>query len=106
MRAREIPISGTPVFTFELSLLRVSARHPRAVCGTELVRGVAAASLSRRRCTAATLSMTAYCGRQKSTSGDILVSPRRGACHWNVLPVEEFPAWIICRKKPLMLESL
>ena len=92
MRAREIRISGAPVFTSELCLLRVSARHPRAVCGTELVRGFAAASLSWRRCTAATLSMTAYCGRQKSTSGDILVSPRRGACHWNVLPVEELPA--------------
>ena len=49
MRAREITISGAPVFTFELSLLRVSARHPRAVCGTELVRGFAAASLSWRR---------------------------------------------------------
>ena len=92
MRAREITISGVPVFTFELSLLRVSGRHPRAVCGTELVRGFAAAGLSGRRCTAATLSMTAFCGRQKSTSGDILISPRRGACHWNVLPVEELPA--------------
>ena len=90
MRAPEITISGAPVFTFELSLLRVSARHPRAVCGTELVRGFAAASLSG--CTAATPNMTAYCGRQKSTSGDILASPRRGACHWNVLPVEELPA--------------
>ena len=38
MRAREITISGAPVFTFELSLLRVSARHPRAVRETELVR--------------------------------------------------------------------
>ena len=92
MRAREITISGAPVVAFELSLLRASARHPRAVCGTELVRGFAAASLSWRRRTAATLGMTAYCGRQKSTSGDILVSPRRGACHWNVLPVEELPA--------------
>ena len=92
MRAREITISGAQVFTFELSLLRVSARHPRAVCGTEFVRGFAAANLSWRRCTAATLSMTAYCSRQKSTSGDILVSPRLGACHWNVLPVEELPA--------------
>ena len=72
MRAREITISGAPVFTFELSLPRVSARHPRAVCGTELVRGFAAASLSWRRCTAATPNMTAYCGRQKSTSCDIL----------------------------------
>ena len=81
MRAREIAVSGAPVFTFELFLLRVSARHPRAVCGTELVRGFAAASLSWRRCTDATLSMTADCGRQTSTSGDILVSPRRGACH-------------------------
>ena len=89
MRAREITISGAPVFTFELSLLRVSARHPRAVRGTELVRGFAAASLSWRRCTAATPNVTAYCGRQKSTSGDILESPRRGACHWNVLQVEE-----------------
>ena len=42
MRAREISISGAPVFTFELSLLRVSARHPRAVCMTEFVRGFAA----------------------------------------------------------------
>ena len=64
MRAREITISGAPVFTFELSLLRVSARHPRAVRGTELVRGFAAASLSWRRCTAATPNVTAYCGRQ------------------------------------------
>ena len=64
MRAPEITISGAPGFTFELSLLRVSARHPRAVCGTELVRGFAAASLSGRRCTAATPNMTAYCGRQ------------------------------------------
>ena len=102
MRVREFTISGAPVFTFELSLLRVSARRPRAVCGTELVRGFAAASLSWRRCTAATPNMTAYCGRQKSTRGDILVSPRRGACHWNVLPVEELPAWITGRK-PLML---
>ena len=86
MPAREISISGAPVFTFELSLLRVSARHP------EFVRGFAAASLSWRRRTAAILSMTAYCGRQKSTSGDILVSPRGGVCHWNVLPVEELPA--------------
>ena len=46
MRARENTISGAPVFTFELFLLRVSARHPRAVCGTELVGGFAAASLS------------------------------------------------------------
>ena len=105
MRAREITISRAPVFTFELSLLRVSARHPRAVCGTELVRIFAAASLSWRRCTAVTPNMTAYCGRQKSTSGDVLVSPRRGACHWNVLPVEELPAWIIGRK-PLMLSSI
>ena len=92
MRASEITISSAPVFTFELSLLRVSARHPRAVCGTEIVRGFAAASLSGRRCTAATPNLTAYCDRQKSTSGDILASPRRGACHWNVLPVEELPA--------------
>ena len=91
-RAPEITISGAPAFTFELSLLRVSARHPRAVCGTEIVRGFAAASLSGRRCTAATPNMTAYCGRQKSTSGDILASPRRGACYWHVLPVEELPA--------------
>ena len=99
MRAREITLSGVPVFfTFELSLLRVSARHPRAVRGTELVRGFAAASLSWRRCTAATPNVTAYCGRQKSTSGDILESPRRGACHWNVLQVEELLAWIIGRK--------
>ena len=105
MRAREITISGAPVVTFELSLLRVSARHPRAVRGTELVRGFAAASLSWRRCTAATPNVTAYCGRQKSTSGDILESPRRGACHWNVLQVEELLAWIIGRK-PLMLQSL
>ena len=90
MRAREITISDAPVFTFELSLLRMSARHPRAICGTELVRGFAAASLAWRRCTAATLSMTAYCRRQKSTNGDITVSPRRG--RWNVLPVEELPA--------------
>ena len=80
MRAREITISGAPVFTFRLSLLRVSARHPRAVCGTEVVRGFAAASLSWQRRTAATLSMPAYCDRQKSTSGDILVSPGRGVC--------------------------
>ena len=45
MRAREIAISGAPVFTFELSSLRVSARHPRAVCGTELVHGFAAATV-------------------------------------------------------------
>ena len=102
MRAREITILGAPVFTFELSLLRVSARHPRAVRGTELVRGFAAASLSWRRCTAATPNVTAYCGRQKSTSGDMLESRRRGACHWNVLQVEELLAWIIGRK-PLML---
>ena len=66
MRAREITISGAPVFTFELSLLRVSARHPRAVCVTEFVRGFAAASLSWRRCTAATPNMTASCGHQKN----------------------------------------
>ena len=84
MRAREITISGAPVFTFELSLLRVPARHPRVVCVIELVRGFAVASLSWRRCTAATPNMTAYCGRQQSTSGDILASPRRGAC----LPLE------------------
>ena len=53
MRAREITISGAPIFTFELSLLRVSARRPRAVCVTEFVRGFAAASLSWRQCTAA-----------------------------------------------------
>ena len=94
MRAREIIISGAPVFTFELSLLRVSARHPRTACETELVRGFAAASLSWHQCTAATPNMTAY------TSGDILVSPGRGACHWNVLPVEELPAWIIGRQNP------
>ena len=98
-RAREITISGAPVFTFELSLLRVSARHPRAVCVTEFVRGFAAASLSWRQCTAATPKMTASCSHQTTTSGDIFVSPRRGACHWNVLTVEELPAWIICRKK-------
>ena len=101
MRAREITISGAPVFTFELSLLRVSARHPRAVCVTEFVLGFAAASLSSRQCTAATPNMTASCGHQTTTSGDIFVSPRRGVCHWNVLPVEELPAWIICRKKTL-----
>ena len=101
MRAREITISGAPVFTFELSLLRVSARHPRAVCETEFVRGFAAANLSWRQCTAATPNMTAACGHQATNSGDIFVSPRRGACHWNVLPVEELPEWIISRKKPL-----
>ena len=39
MPARKITILGAPVFTFELSLLRVSARHPRAVCVAEFVLG-------------------------------------------------------------------
>ena len=37
MRAPEITISSAQVFTLELSVLRVSAQHPRAVCETELV---------------------------------------------------------------------
>ena len=61
-------ISGAPVFTFELSLLRVSARHPRAVCVTEFVRGFAAANLSWRQCTAATPNMIASCGHQRSSN--------------------------------------
>ena len=89
---------GRSSFHLRTLFAGVSARHPRAVRGTELVRGFAAASLSWRRCTAATPNMTAYCGRQKSTCGDILESPRRGACHWNVLQVEELLAWIIGRK--------
>ena len=92
---------GRSNFHLQLSLLRVSARRPRALCVTEFVRGFAAASLSWRQCTAAYANMTASCGHQTTTSGDIFVPPRRGACHWNVLPVEEFPAWIICRKKAL-----
>ena len=44
MRAPEITISDAQVFTVELSLLRVAARHPRAFCETELARGFAAAS--------------------------------------------------------------
>ena len=88
-------ISGAQVFSVELSLLRVSARHPRPLCETELARGFAAASSTWRQCTAATSNMTAYCGHQKSTSGDILVSPRRGAFHL----VGELPAWMRGRKK-------
>ena len=71
MRAPEITLSGAPVFTVELSLLRVSARHPRAFCETELACGFAAASSPWRPCTAATPNMTAYCDHEQSTSGDI-----------------------------------
>ena len=92
-------ISGAQVVSVELSLLRVSARHPRSLCETELARGFAAASSTWRQCTAATSNMTAYCGHQKSTSGDILVSPRRGAFHLSALLVGELPAWMRGRKK-------
>ena len=84
MRAREITISGAPAFTFELSLLRVSARHPRAVCVTEFVCGFAEASLSWRQCTAATPNMTASCGHQTTTatsSYHLAVVPATGMCY-------------------------
>ena len=86
MRAPEITISGAQVFTVELSLLPVAARRPRAFCENEFARGFAAASSPWRQCTAATPNMTAYCGHQKSTSGDILASPRRGAFHLSPAP--------------------
>ena len=44
MRAHEITISSAQIFTFGLSMMRASARHPCAVCETELVCGFAAAS--------------------------------------------------------------
>ena len=39
--------------------------------------------------------MTAYCGHQTTTSGDILVSHRRGVYHCHVQLVVALPALIV-----------
>ena len=50
MRAPEITISAAQIFAVEVSLLRVSARHPCAFCETELARGFAHVSITAPWC--------------------------------------------------------